>query len=143
MPKIRPKSKSSPKLTQSRSCPNLISLDSSLDDNLAAKLHCYKSTQLKKAPTANLRIRSSKTLAQKNRQLSNQVPRLCTRYGWVSGWGPTCGAVSFLVGQVRCLGRIADVVFRSIYRRLSTAESTVQESLGPLLCTKLSALKKQ
>ena len=104
MPKIRPKSKSNPKLTQSRSCPNLISLDSSLDDNLAAKLHCYKSTQLKKAPTANLRIRSSKTLAPKNRQVSNRVPRLCTRYGWVSGWGPTCGAVSFLVGQVRCLG---------------------------------------
>ena len=48
MPKIHPKSKSSPKLTQSRSCPNLISLDSSLDDNLAAKLHCYKGTQLKK-----------------------------------------------------------------------------------------------
>ena len=93
-----PKSVQSPKLTRSRSCPNLISLDSSLDDNLAAKLHCYKSTQLKKAPTANLRIRSSKTLAQKNRQLSNRVPRLCTRYGWVSGWGPTCGAVSFLVG---------------------------------------------
>ena len=116
-PKIRPK-------TKNESKSNLNKVLFKLDDNLAAKLTLYKSTQLKKGANCVSKNFFRQTSAPKNRQVSNLKPRLvqgmdgCLEMGLPvvlshSWWG------RFVVSVV------ADVVFRSIYRRLSTAESTV------------------
>ena len=132
MPKIRPKSKSSPKLTQSRSCPNLISLDSSLDDNLAAKLHCYKSTQLKKRRQPQIwESDHQKPWLQKIGRFQIGFP------GFVQGMDGCLDGGLPVVLYHSWWGRfvvsvVADVVFRSIYRehcrvvhRIGVAGSTL------------------
>ena len=126
MPKIHPKYKSSPKLTQSRSCPNLISLDSSLDDNLAAKLHCYKGTQLKKGANRKSENPIVKILGSKKSagfKSGSQALYKVWMGVWMAGGLPVVLSHSWWGRFV--VSVVADVVFRSIYRRLSTAESTV------------------